>query len=65
MISAKKKKKNDEKLLSFSHKARDITGYICFTYQLTGFYMTRGFAERYFLTDRKPLLFRKCAQLLF
>ena len=29
----------------------DITLQICFAYQLTGFYMVRGFTERYFLTD--------------
>ena len=29
----------------------DITWQICFVYQLTGFYMIKGFAERYFLTD--------------
>ena len=45
----------------------DITQHICFAYQLTGFYMIRGFTERYFLQllFRKPLLFRKCTQLLF
>ena len=29
----------------------DITWQICLTCQFTGFYMTRGFIERYFLTD--------------
>ena len=45
----------------------DITQHICFVYQLTGFYMIRGFTKRYFLQlhFRKPLLFRKCTQLLF
>ena len=43
----------------------DITRRICFGYQLTGFYMIRGFTERYFLYFRKPLLFRKCTRLLF
>ena len=28
----------------------DITRPICFAYQLTGFYMIRGFTERYFAT---------------
>ena len=27
----------------------DITRHICFAYQLAGFYMIRGFTERYFL----------------
>ena len=27
----------------------NITRHICFAYQLTGFYMIRGFTERYFL----------------
>ena len=73
--------KNDEKSLSFSHKAKDgvwkfncffvdflrysfrrievistvvereyrpdATRQICFAYRLTGFYMIRGFTERY------------------
>ena len=45
----------------------DITRHICFAYQLTGFYMIKGFTERYFLQLylRKALLFRKCARLLF
>ena len=29
---------------------------ICFTHQLTGFYMIRGFTERYFLTDYSYIL---------
>ena len=29
----------------------DITRQICFAYQLTNFYMIRGFTERYLLTD--------------
>ena len=29
----------------------DITRQFCFAYQLTGFYIIRGFTERYFLTD--------------
>ena len=28
-----------------------LTRRICFAYKLTGFYMIRGFTERYFLTD--------------
>ena len=31
--------------------APDINWQICFAYQLTDFYMFRGFTERYFLTD--------------
>ena len=45
-----------------------ITRQICFAYQLTGFYMIRGFTERLYrktLIIKKPLLFRKCARLLF
>ena len=34
----------------------DITQHICFAYQLTGFYMIRGFTERYFLTDYSYIL---------
>ena len=34
----------------------DITWQICFAYQLTGFYMIRGFTERYFLTDCSYIL---------
>ena len=37
-----------------------ITRQICFAYNLTAFYMIKGFTERYFLTDygfRKPLYF--------
>ena len=34
----------------------DITWQICFVYQLTGFYMIRGFTERYFLTDYSYIL---------
>ena len=84
--------KNDEKLLSFSHRAKDgickvncffidflrysfrrikvistvvereygvytkITWQICFAYQLTGFYMVKGFTEQYFLTDYSHIL---------
>ena len=29
----------------------DLPPQICFVYQLTGFYMIRGFTERHFLTD--------------
>ena len=29
----------------------DITRHICFAYQLTGFYIIRGFTERYFVTN--------------
>ena len=34
----------------------DITWQICFVYQLTGFYMIRGFTEQYFLTDYRYIL---------
>ena len=34
----------------------DITRPICFAYQLTGFYMIRGFSERYFLTGYSYVL---------
>ena len=34
----------------------DITWQICFAYQLTGFYIIRGFTERYFLTDYSYIL---------
>ena len=34
----------------------DITWQTCFAYQLTGFYMIRGFTERYFLTDYSYVL---------
>ena len=34
----------------------DITRQICFAYQLTGFYMIRGFAEWYFLTNCSYIL---------
>ena len=34
----------------------DITWQICFVYQLTGFYMIRGFTERHFLTDYSYIL---------
>ena len=34
----------------------DLTRQICFTYQLTDFYMLRGFTERYFLTDYSYIL---------
>ena len=34
----------------------DITRQICFAYQLTAFYMVRGFTERYFLTDYSYIL---------
>ena len=34
----------------------DITWQICFACQLTGFYMIRGFTERYFLTDFSYIL---------
>ena len=34
----------------------DITWQICFAYQLTGFYMVRGFTERYFLSDYSYIL---------
>ena len=34
----------------------DITWQICFAYQLTDFYMLRGFTERYFLTDYSYIL---------
>ena len=34
----------------------DITWQICFAYQLTGFYMIRGFTEPYFLTDYSYIL---------
>ena len=34
----------------------DITWRICFTYQLTGFYMIRGFTEWYFLTEYSYIL---------
>ena len=34
----------------------DITRQICFAYQLTGFYMIRGFTERYFLSDYSYIL---------
>ena len=33
-----------------------ITRRICFAYQLTGFYMIRGFTERYFLIDYSYIL---------
>ena len=33
-----------------------ITQQICFPYQLTGFYMIRGFIERYFLTGYSYIL---------
>ena len=34
----------------------DIAWQICFAYQLTDFYMLRGFTERYFLTDYSYIL---------
>ena len=34
----------------------DIIWQICLGYQLTGFYMIRGFTERYFLTDYSYIL---------
>ena len=34
----------------------NITRQICFEYQLTDFYMIRGFTERYFLTDYSYIL---------
>ena len=34
----------------------DITRQIYFAYQLTGFYMIRGFTKRYFLTDYSYIL---------
>ena len=34
----------------------DINWQICFAYQLTDFYMLRGFTERYFLTDYSYIL---------
>ena len=34
----------------------DITWQICFAYQLTGFYMIRGFTERYFLVNYSYIL---------
>ena len=34
----------------------DITGQICFPYQLTDFYMIRGFTKRYFLIDYSYIL---------
>ena len=34
----------------------DITWQICFACRLTGFYMTRGFTERFFLTDYSYIL---------
>ena len=34
----------------------DITRQICFAYQSTGFYMIRGFTERYFLTGYSYIL---------
>ena len=34
----------------------DITWQICFAYQLTDFYMVRGFTERYFLTTYSYIL---------
>ena len=34
----------------------DLTRQICFTYQLTDFYMLRGFTERYFLTNYSFIL---------
>ena len=48
----------------------NVTRQICFEYQLTDFYMIRGFTERYFLTDYIHILenqfyFCKCARLLF
>ena len=36
--------------------AWDIIWQICFAYQLTDFYMLRGFTERYFLTDYSYIL---------
>ena len=36
--------------------APGITWQICFAYQLTGFYMIRGFTERYFLADFSHIL---------
>ena len=82
--------KNDEKLLSFSDRAKDELEkfnwffidflrysfgrekvistviereytpdkiwWIYFAYQLTGFYMIKGFTERYFLTDYSYIL---------
>ena len=89
-MKKKIEKKNDEKLLSFLHRAKmeyekfnrffvdflrysfgrkkvitivvereytpDKTWKIYFAYQLTGFYMIRGFTERYFLTDYSYIL---------
>ena len=34
----------------------DITWQICFAYQFTGFYMIKGFTERYFLADPSYIL---------
>ena len=47
----------------------NITRQICFAYQFTGFYMIRGFTERYFLTDCSYILekhfLRICAHYCF
>ena len=48
----------------------NITRKIWFAYQLTGFFKIKGFIEWLFPNRlspyfRKPLLFRKCARLLF
>ena len=34
----------------------DITQHVCFAYQLIGFYIIRGFTDRYFLTDYSFIL---------
>ena len=34
----------------------DVTWQICLAYQLSGFYIIRGFTERYFLTDYSYIL---------
>ena len=38
------------------HTPDIITWQICFTYQLTNFYMIRGFTKQYFLTDYSYIL---------
>ena len=47
----------------------DITRQIYFAYQLTGFYMIRGFTQRYFVIDYSYILekhlFRKCTHYCF